>query len=433
MSGDGPSSGGGRRRLGPAGGLRRRLVVTFAVVTAAASVAVAATSFLLLRQATLQRVTAEAVREAELGLDEAAALLPPSPTLAEVDEFHAGLRLPDGAQVVTLLDDDSFATTSFSLSAASVPPALRQPVAGGRVVSLRTTVEDSPYIVVGGRVLPDGPSSFFFFPLEDDLADLALVRNVLAAVGGVVVLLSAAVGGVAASGVLHPIRSARDAVQGLEEGQFETRLSEEGSDELADLARAFNRMAETLQSTIAELRVLEAGHRRFVADVSHELRTPLTALTTAGDMLEAHGGGLDDTGRRAARLLVLETRRLAALVEDLMEISRLDAGAALMSWSEVDLASAIEARKIAAHRYVTKAMREVEFLEPVFLGDIVSFYTELVRMGRTSITVRVVVEAERWGAPPLTVGATGHGEVVKVTEAEVVLVAVNEQGRPVPI
>jgi len=101
--------------------------------------------------------------------------------------------------------------------------------------------------------------------------------------------------------------------------------------------------------------------------------------------------------------------------------------------SNVDLASAIEARKVASHRYVTKAMHAVEFHEPVFLGDIVSFYTETVRIGRTSITVRVIVEAERWGTPPSIAGATGHGEVVKVTEAEVVLVAVNEHGRPVPI
>src|SRR5918996_1532210 len=101
--------------------------------------------------------------------------------------------------------------------------------------------------------------------------------------------------------------------------------------------------------------------------------------------------------------------------------------------SHIDLASAVEARKIAAHRYVTKAMREVEFHEPVFLGDIVNFYTETIRIGRTSITVRVVVEAERWGTPPVTAGATGHGERVKVTEAEVVLVAVNEHGTPMPI
>ena len=101
--------------------------------------------------------------------------------------------------------------------------------------------------------------------------------------------------------------------------------------------------------------------------------------------------------------------------------------------SHIDLASAVEARKAAAHRYVTKAMREVEFHEPVFVGDIISFYTQLVRVGHTSVTIRVIVEAERWGVPPTRMGTTGHGEVVKVTEAEVILVAVNDQGRPIPI
>ncbi|MBI4264854.1 MAG: acyl-CoA thioesterase [Acidobacteria bacterium] len=100
--------------------------------------------------------------------------------------------------------------------------------------------------------------------------------------------------------------------------------------------------------------------------------------------------------------------------------------------SNIDLASAVEARTVAPHRYVTKAMREVEFHEPVFLGDIVSFYTETLRIGRTSITIRVSVEAERWGALGARPGL-GYGERVKVTEAEVVLVAVNDQGRPVPI
>ena len=61
--------------------------------------------------------------------------------------------------------------------------------------------------------------------------------------------------------------------------------------------------------------------------------------------------------------------------------------------SHVDIASAVEARKVAPHRYVTKAMREVEFHEPVFLGDIVNFFTETLRVGRTSITVKVSVEA----------------------------------------
>lgn len=93
--------------------------------------------------------------------------------------------------------------------------------------------------------------------------------------------------------------------------------------------------------------------------------------------------------------------------------------------SYIDLASAVEARKSGPHRFVTRAMREVEFHEPVFVGDIVSFFTETARVGRTSISVRVLVEAERWGS--------GQGERVKVTEAEVVLVAVGADGRPIPI
>jgi len=93
--------------------------------------------------------------------------------------------------------------------------------------------------------------------------------------------------------------------------------------------------------------------------------------------------------------------------------------------SHIDLASAVEARKAAPHRYVTKAMREVEFHAPVFVGDIISFFTDTVRVGRTSITVKVLVEAERWGS--------GKGERVTVTEAEVVLIAVDDVGRPIPV
>ena len=101
--------------------------------------------------------------------------------------------------------------------------------------------------------------------------------------------------------------------------------------------------------------------------------------------------------------------------------------------SHIDLASAVEARKTAPLRYVTRAMRQVEFHQPVFLGDVVSFYTETMGVGRTSITVRVSVEAERWGVSPLALAEAGRGELVKVTEAVVILVAVNDQGKPVPI
>ena len=95
--------------------------------------------------------------------------------------------------------------------------------------------------------------------------------------------------------------------------------------------------------------------------------------------------------------------------------------------SHIDLASAVQAQRVAPHRYVTRAMNAVEFHEPVLVGDLVSFYAETVRVGRTSVTVRVSVEAERRG------GAAGASTLIQVTEAEVVLVAVGADGRPVAV
>ena len=89
--------------------------------------------------------------------------------------------------------------------------------------------------------------------------------------------------------------------------------------------------------------------------------------------------------------------------------------------SSLDLAGAVEASRHSDHKLVTTAMREVKFIAPVFVGDLVSFYTETIRTGSTSITVRVTVEAKRANPP--------H-ETVRVTQAEVVYVAVDEKGRP---
>jgi acyl-CoA thioesterase YciA len=92
--------------------------------------------------------------------------------------------------------------------------------------------------------------------------------------------------------------------------------------------------------------------------------------------------------------------------------------------SSLDLAGAVAAHQHSDKRVVTTAMREVKFIAPVFVGDLVSFYTEILKIGRTSITVRVTVEANR-ARPP-------H-ETVRVTQAEVVYVAVDEAGQPVPV
>jgi len=93
--------------------------------------------------------------------------------------------------------------------------------------------------------------------------------------------------------------------------------------------------------------------------------------------------------------------------------------------SHIDIAGAIEAhRHTGMARFVTVAMREVIFHAPVFVGDLVSFYSETLKVGTTSITTRVVVEAERYGSP---------GESARVTEAEVVYVAVDKTGKKMKI
>ncbi len=92
--------------------------------------------------------------------------------------------------------------------------------------------------------------------------------------------------------------------------------------------------------------------------------------------------------------------------------------------SYIDQAGVVEAQRHSEHRLVTVAMHEVKFIAPVFVGDLVSFYTETVRLGHTSITVRVTVQSRR-GTPP-------H-EMVRVTQAEVVYVAIEEPGHAVPV
>ena len=92
--------------------------------------------------------------------------------------------------------------------------------------------------------------------------------------------------------------------------------------------------------------------------------------------------------------------------------------------SHIDLAGAVAARQLAPKNFVTKAMHEVAFIAPVYVGDLVSFYADVVREGRTSVTVRVEVEAERFSEP---------GIRARVTEAEVVYVALDENGKTTPI
>ncbi|MBC7543542.1 MAG: acyl-CoA thioesterase [Candidatus Sericytochromatia bacterium] len=113
--------------------------------------------------------------------------------------------------------------------------------------------------------------------------------------------------------------------------------------------------------------------------------------------------------------------RVKMLPKDTNEMGTIFGGVIL---SQIDLAAAVEAAKHTSNRIATVAMREIVFREPVYVGDTVSFFTKLIKLGRTSITIRVVVEARRRTNPNL------H---VIVTDAEAIFVSLDDTGRPTPL
>lgn len=115
------------------------------------------------------------------------------------------------------------------------------------------------------------------------------------------------------------------------------------------------------------------------------------------------------------------TLRVTMLPRDTNAHGTIFGGAIL---SHIDLAGGIAASRQASRNFVTRAMRGVEFIAPVYVGDVVSFYASVLRQGRTSITIKVSVEAERGREPR---------KRVKVTEAEVIYVAIDETGKPTPL
>jgi two-component system sensor histidine kinase MtrB len=129
----------------------------------------------------------------------------------------------------------------------------------------------------------------------------------------------------------------------MAEGMLQTRLPVEAEDEFGAWAASFNEMAEALEAKISELSEAQARERRFTSDVAHELRTPLTALVGEASLLRTHLDRMPEDARRPAELLIHDVARLRRLVEELMEISRFDAGSESVTAEPADLASLVQA------------------------------------------------------------------------------------------
>ncbi|WP_084653278.1 MtrAB system histidine kinase MtrB [Nocardioides insulae] len=246
------------------------------------------------------------------------------------------------------------------LDTNSVPADLQahfeDPAAGAAwtYTTIRSADEDgvlteSPGIAVGRQVeLPADGSTYtmyLLFSLAEEQETLDLVIRALAVAAVLLTLLVAGASWVVARQVVTPVRMARETAERLASGHLEERVEVRGEDDLARLAVSFNQMASSLQLQIRQLEELSRVQRRFTSDVSHELRTPLTTVRMAGDVLHDARGDFDPVTARAAELLQTELDRFEGLLVDLLEISRFDAGAAVLETDDVNLVD-------VAHRVV---------------------------------------------------------------------------------
>lgn len=237
-----------------------------------------------------------------------------------------------------------------SIESSTVPEKLRANVASGsgnEVYDIYTTIhyldarQEQPGLVVGSQLRVESSGEVFemyiIFPLTQQQETLDVVQRALFTAGLLLVVLLGAIAWLVTRQVVTPVRMARRIAERLAAGRLEERLQVRGSDDLARLAMSFNKMATNLQGQIGQLEELSRLQRRFVSDVSHELRTPLTTVRMAADLLHESRDQFDPVTRRSVELLQNELNRFEALLGDLLEISRFDAGAAALDLDEVDL------------------------------------------------------------------------------------------------
>jgi two-component system sensor histidine kinase MtrB len=331
-------------------GVRRRVQLSFAVGGLALSVFLGSVTWAVTtrylyeqRAESTIRQTAASLQQVEQGLR----ALPRRP--AEVLDRS---RSPSSDALLFL--DGSWFSSELGLAADDLPDALLIEVAAGTPVQQRVRIEGRPKMVVA-LPLAGSPGDAYFevFPMSGlDLA-LRTLSLVLVAVGLVSTLLAAAIGRWAAERTLRPLRVVSAGAARVAEGELDARLDGRGDPDLAPLADAFNATTSRLQERVER-------DARFASDISHELRSPVTTLVNAVQLLANRSPELTAEGREALALLHRETARFAALVEDLLVVSR-DAQAADLDCVEVRIADVVRrTADAAAGRPVTSVAQDAQ-------------------------------------------------------------------------
>ncbi|HJT02423.1 MAG TPA: MtrAB system histidine kinase MtrB [Pseudonocardiaceae bacterium] len=238
-----------------------------------------------------------------------------------------------------------------------VPAVLQSAVERGALAHKITTVRRGgaavTMLVVGLPVASAGRTLqlYLLFPLTAEQRTLTLVQSTLVVGGVVLLILIAGIASLVSRQVVVPIRQAAEVAERFADGHLDERMPVVGEDDIARLGTSFNEMAASIQRQIRQLEEFGELQRGFTSDVSHELRTPLTTVRMAADLLYDSRDKLHPVLHRPTELLVRELDRFEALLADLLEISRVDAGVAELHLDIVDLRTTV-AHAVAAVRAV---------------------------------------------------------------------------------
>ncbi len=249
------------------------------------------------------------------------------------------------AVLVVLGEGPRAATTAGPVD--QVPAELREFVKAGQVSYQYATVHaegfSGPALVIGTPTTSriTNLELYLIYPLGTERNTIAMVRGTIATGGLVLLALLAGIALLVSRQVVLPVRSASRIAERFAEGHLSERMPVRGEDDMARLAVSFNDMAESLSRQITQLEEFGNLQRRFTSDVSHELRTPLTTVRMAADLIHDHSEDLEPSLRRSTELLVSELDRFESLLNDLLEISRHDAGVAELSVESVNLRSTV--------------------------------------------------------------------------------------------
>ncbi len=209
-----------------------------------------------------------------------------------------------------------------------------------RFVEIDEDGNTSPGIVVGSTVeMPVGGKFevYFLYSLAAQEQTLRYLQGIVVLAGLALVAIVAALTFTVTRQVVIPVQQASAVAERIADGHLDERLAVRGEDEVARLAMSFNEMASSLGIQIDQLAELSKVQRRFVSDVSHELRTPLTTVRMASEMIHENREDFTPVVKRSAELLHTQIDRFEDLLADLLEISRFDAGAAVLSAEARDL------------------------------------------------------------------------------------------------